>query len=211
MKTLSGQPLDRNLAKQRSPAALGVLDAAEQLAQMRGFNGFSYADVAAKLSVTKASIHYHFPSKTDLGLALIERYRVMFAAALETIDRETEDAGERLRRYVRLYDAVMCSERMCLCGMLAAEYTTLPEPMQRELRRFFDANEVWLAAVLEHGRRAGKLTFRETARERARTVLGALEGAMLVARTYGDVQRFRSAARNLLTDLGVVRTQRTPK
>ncbi len=203
MKTLSRPLPDRALPKSRSAAAEGVLDAAEQLAQIRGFNGFSYADVAAKLSVTKASIHYHFPSKTDLGLALIERYGLIFGAALEAIERQTDDAGEKLRRYVRLYDSVMCSERMCLCGMLAAEYATLPEAMQRELRRFFDANEVWLAAVLERGRREAKLRFRESARERARTVLGALEGAMLVARTYGDVRRFRSAARNVLADLGV--------
>ena len=209
LKTLAVQSSEPP-AKQRTPAAQNVLDAAERLAQTRGFNGFSYADVAAQLSVTKASLHYHFPSKAELGRALIERYRVMFAAELEAIDRRTSDAGERLRRYVRLYDAVMSSERMCLCGMLAAEYATLPEPMQRELRRFFDGNEVWLTSVLESGRRAGRLTFRETARERARTMLGALEGAMLVARTYGDVRRFRSAARLALADLGVDRKLPAP-
>ncbi len=196
-------------AARRTPAAEGVLDAAEQLAQTRGFNGFSYADVAAKLAVTKASLHYHFPSKADLGRALIERYHVMFGAALAAIDRQTDDAGKKLKRYARLYDAVMCSERMCLCGMLAAEYATLPEPMQAELRRFFDANEVWLTAVLDEGRRTGTLAFRESPRERARTILGALEGAMLVARTYGDVRRFRTAARHVLADLGVDRA--TPK
>jgi TetR/AcrR family transcriptional repressor of nem operon len=140
---------------------------------------------------------------------LIERYHVTFGAALEAIDNGTTDAGEKLRRYSRLYDAVMCNDRMCLCGMLAAEYATLPEPMQAELRRFFDANEVWLAAVLEQGRRSGRLTFREPARQRARTMLGALEGAMLVARTYGDVRRFRSAARHVLADLGVDQSRAT--
>ncbi|MGP6157488.1 MAG: TetR/AcrR family transcriptional regulator [Vulcanimicrobiaceae bacterium] len=193
-------------ATRRSAVAQGILDVAEQLAQTRGFNGFSYADIASKLSVSKASLHYHFPSKAELGRALIERYHVSFGEALEAIDRRTQDAPEKLRLYVRLYDAVLCSERMCLCGMLAAEYTTLPEPMQAELRRFFDANEVWLASVLEGGRRAGSLSFREPARERARTMLGALEGAMLVSRTYGDVRRFRAAARHVLGDLGVTRT-----
>jgi TetR/AcrR family transcriptional repressor of nem operon len=200
-----GERSERPATPHRSAAAEGVLDAAELLAQTRGFNGFSYADVAAKLSVSKASLHYHFPSKADLGQALIERYHAMFGAALASIDAQTNDAGEKLKRYARLYDAVMCSDRMCLCGMLAAEYTTLPEPMQTELRRFFDANEVWLTGVLEQGRHAGRLAFRESARERARTILGALEGAMLVARTYGDVRRFRSAARNVLADLGVDR------
>ena len=67
-------------------AATAILDAAERLAQTLGYNGFSYADIAAQLGVTKASLHYHFPSKAELGGALIERYRVVFGAALAAID-----------------------------------------------------------------------------------------------------------------------------
>lgn len=186
-----------------APATQRILEVAEQLVQTRGFNGFSYADVAERLQVTKASLHYHFPSKADLGRTLIERYHVVFSAALEAIDRRTHDARERLRRYVGLYDSVMRNDRMCLCGMLAAEYATLPPAMQAELRRFFDANEVWLAAVLENGRRVGELAFRGPAKQRARAVLGALEGAMLVARTYGDSRRFQSAAKQVLADLNI--------
>jgi len=182
-----------------------ILDVAEQFAQTRGFNGFSYADVAEKLLVTKAGLHYHFPSKADLGRALIERYHLVFGQALETIDRQAHEAHEKLRRYVGLYDSVMRNNRMCLCGMLAAEYSTLPAPMQEELRRFFDANESWLAAVLEDGRGAGQLAFRGPAKQRARSVLGALEGAMLVARAYGDGRRFQSAAKQVLADLTVER------
>jgi TetR/AcrR family transcriptional regulator, transcriptional repressor for nem operon len=188
-----------------TPATQRILDVAEECAQTRGFNGFSYADVAEKLRCTKASIHYHFPSKADLGSALIERYHRVFVEALAAIDRQTNDAREKLRRYAGLYDSVMRNNRMCLCGMLAAEYATLPGTMQDELRRFFDANEVWLAAVLERGRAGGELAFRGPAKQRARTVLGAFEGAMLVARTYGDGRRFQSAAKQALADLSVER------
>src|SRR6202051_1648628 len=165
-------------------AATAILDAAERLAETRGYNGFSYADIAAKLGVTKASLHYHFPSKAELGRALIERYRVLFGAALDTILQQAKKPNEKLTRYVELYDSVLSNERMCLCGMLAAEYATLPEPMQEGLTRFFDANERWLTAVLEEGLRSGIFSFKEAAKERARVLLGALEGAMLVARSY---------------------------
>jgi TetR/AcrR family transcriptional repressor of nem operon len=178
-----------------------MLDVAEQLAQTRGFNGFSYADIAEKLAVTKASLHYHFPSKAHLGRALIQRYHVVFVQALEAIDREAGGADEKLRRYVGLYDSVMQNNRMCLCGMLAAEFATLPAPMQDELRKFFDANEIWLATVLEDGRRAGTLGFHGPAKQRARSLLGALEGAMLVACAYRDGRRFRSAAKQILADV----------
>jgi TetR/AcrR family transcriptional repressor of nem operon len=182
--------------------ATAILDVAERLAQTRGYNGFSYADIAEKLGVTKASLHYHFPSKAELGRALIERYRIIFAAALEAIDRLAKKPREKLKRYVGLYESVLSNERMCLCGMLAAEYATLPKPMQEGLTLFFDANERWLGVVLQEGVRDGTFLFREPARERARVLLGALEGAMLVARSYGSPRRFRAAAAYLLADLG---------
>jgi hypothetical protein len=92
----------KSLLKNASPcrdaaptaAAKAVLNAAEQLAQMRGYNGFSYADVAAQLGLTKASLHYHFPSKADLGRALIERYRAAFDFALSAIDQQAPDPGD---------------------------------------------------------------------------------------------------------------------
>jgi len=197
-------------AETEPSTAQRILDAAQQFAQTRGFNGFSYADVADALGVTKPSLHYHFPSKADLGLALIERYHLAFGQSLAAIDREAQDAPEKLSRYAGLYDGVMRDNRMCLCGMLAAEYTTLPVAMRSELRRFFDANEEWLAAVLDEGRRAGELAFLGPTNQRARTVLGTLEGAMLVACAYRDSRRFRSAAKALLTDLSVKPNSRTP-
>src|SRR5271154_845434 len=188
-------------AEAPTEAATAILDVAEQLAQTRGYNGFSYADIAAQLGVTKASLHYHFPSKAELGRALIERYHGLFGAALDAIDRHREPPQEKLKRYVGLYDSVLSNERMCLCGMLAAEYATLPPPMQEGLTAFFDANERWLTAVLEDGLRSGTFLFQEPARERARVLLGALEGAMLVARSYGNARRFQTAAAAVLADL----------
>lgn len=201
MKVVPSKPASVTRSAAPTAAALAVLDVAEQLAQTRGYNGFSYADIAARLGVTKASLHYHFASKAELGRALIERYHAAFAEALVTIELATEEPGERLERYVALYDAVVRKDRMCLCGMLAAEHATLPELMQAQLRLFFDANERWLSSVLEAGCRVGQFAFRERASERARVLLGALEGAMLVARSYGDPRRFRSAADYLLADL----------
>src|SRR5476649_2755092 len=157
-------------------AATAILDVAEQLAQTRGYNGFSYADIAAQLGVTKASLHYHFPTKAELGRVLIEQYHVKFAQELERIDKRTSAAPKKLQQYVELYHQVMRNDRMCLCGMFAAEYATLPPAMQGELRRFFDTNDRWLSVVLDKGRRTGEIAFKESPQERARLLLGTLEG-----------------------------------
>ena len=179
-----------------------ILDAAERLVQVRGFNGFSYADIAAELQITKAALHYHFASKAALGEALIARYADRFMealASLDTADGSTPSA--KLDAYAGLYLQVLRNRKMCLCGMLAAEYQTLPQPMQDAVIRFFDQNESWLESVLEQGRADGSLHFAGSARDIARMIVGGLEGAMLVARPYGDIARFQVAAANLLAGL----------
>ncbi|TMB21862.1 MAG: TetR family transcriptional regulator [Deltaproteobacteria bacterium] len=133
-----------------------ILDVAERLVQTQGFNGFSYADIAAELGITKASLHYHFVTKAALGSALITRYGAEFGRALEEIDQSAVDAREKLRRFARIF---------------------------------------------EEGRKQGALRFRGSPLDSARLLLGSLEGAMLVARSYGDPERFTSAAQRLLAEL----------
>ena len=187
------------MARPRSSATpRRILDVAERLIQTRGFNGFSYADVAEDVGITKATLHYHFPTKADLGLSLVRRYQETFDEALEGLSRSGRDTPALLEGYVELYGSVLRKDRMCLCGMLAAEHTTLPAPMQRALQAFFDANERWLVGVLEAGRRSGELKLPGGAREEARLLVAGLEGALLVARSYDDEARFRQAAVRLL-------------
>jgi TetR/AcrR family transcriptional repressor of nem operon len=179
-----------------------ILDIAEELLRARGFNAFSYADIAGELGTTKASLHYHFSGKGDLGQALVIRYSRRFAEALAEIDGETEDAPAKLTAYAGLYADALRGHGMCLCGMLAAEYETLPGPMRDSVLAFFDQNEVWLARVLEQGRARHTLEFERSPRDTARMIMSTLEGAMLVARPYGELARFQGAAAALLAGLG---------
>ena len=185
----------------QADTAARILDTAERLVQRRGFNGFSYADVAAELEITKASLHYHFPSKSTLGEALIVRYDERFAAALDVIDADPGAASAKLLAYADLYANVLEDQRMCLCGMLAAEYQTLPDAMQRAVTAFFEHNEEWLARVLQQGRRRRELDFAGPARELARAIVSALEGALLTSRPYSDPGRFQATARRLIATL----------
>ena len=179
-----------------------ILDIAERLVQTRGYNGFSYADIAEAMRITKASLHYHFPAKADLGARLIERYERNFLAALERIDAEGKDVRDKLRRYAALYEEVLRDNRMCLCGMLAAEFGTLPKPMREDMRHFFDENERWLIGILREGRREKVLKFSGAPAEVAQSLIGTLEGAMMIARSYGDVARFKAVSDRVLGDLG---------
>ncbi|MEQ1617904.1 MAG: TetR family transcriptional regulator [Terricaulis sp.] len=176
-----------------------ILDAAERRAQSVGFNGFSYADIADELKVTTATIHYHFSAKSDLGADLLHRYAQRFREALADIIRREHSSVTQLRAYARLYEDVLSEGRLCLCGILAAEYETLPAQMREQIVAFFASNEAWLANVLQAGRERGELRFAGETRDHAMAIICGLEGALLVARAYGGVTRFRVAAEIVLS------------
>jgi TetR/AcrR family transcriptional regulator, transcriptional repressor for nem operon len=191
----------KTTSQRQGDTAERVLDVAERLVQLRGFNAFSYADVSAELGITKASLHYHYPGKAELGVALLNRYTERFAAALDAIDENTTEPLAKLHAYSELYLDVLRGQRMCLCGMLAAEYRTLPDAMQQAVLTFFDINEAWLSRVLDAGRADGTLHFDGTAEEAARMIVGSLEGAMLIAQPRQDPGRFQDVAALLFSSI----------
>ena len=172
-----------------------LLDAASSLVQTRGYNGFSFHDLAAAVGITTASIHYHFPTKADLGQQLVKRYTAEFMAALG--DPKASSLSQRLRHYVGLFRAALSEGRMCLCGMVGAEVDGVPAEVSAEVREFFRANELWLMQVFE-----GAGAHTATARGKARLFLSALEGAMLIARASGDTGSFDDATKTALTICG---------
>ncbi|WP_457654692.1 TetR/AcrR family transcriptional regulator [Rhodocaloribacter sp.] len=164
-----------------TPTSERLLDAAQALVQRRGFNAFSFRDLASRLGITNAGIHYHFPKKADLGRALIARYRRNVAEALTEVDRTAGSAMDRLKGFVAIYADGLRKERLCLGIMLASETITLPDEVQDEVRSFFAALENWLTRVLEDGRTAGEFHFEGAAEDEAALVLSTVEGAMLSA------------------------------
>ena len=178
-----------------------ILDAAERIVQSRGFNAFSYGDVAAELNITTAALHYHYPRKTALGAALVTRYSARCASRLRAMDEAGGGTRSKLDGYVGMYAEALAQGRMCLCGMLTAEYVTLPADMQDAIRVFFEQNEGWLAAVLEQGKAEGCVDFAGCGGDTARMIISGLQGAMLLSMPCGDVERFMTVARRLLCGL----------
>jgi TetR/AcrR family transcriptional regulator, transcriptional repressor for nem operon len=176
-----------------------LLNEAERLTQTRGFNAFSFKALASALEIKTASVHYHFPTKADLGLALIVRYREGLRAEIKRLaGRSSHDA---LGRYVDVFVRLQREERLCLCGSMAADLLTLSEEVQGEVKAYFADTEAWLQATLEQGREAGEFAFHGTAKETARVILALLEGALLTARSFGSPKRLREIKRWILNDL----------
>lgn len=186
-----------------------VIEVARSMMQQRGFNGFSYNDVAAAVGVSHVAVHHHFKAKSDLGAAAMADYGRTFTEALTDAERRHPDAAGRLKAFMELFRRVLDEgDRLCLCGMLASEYVTLPESIRAEVRSFFERSEAWLAHVLEDGRERGQLSFDESPKVVAEALLASLEGALISARTFGDARRFVTASEWLVS--GLTRSARQP-
>ena len=185
-----------------------ILDSAQFFVQTRGFHAFSYADIAAAVGIQKASIHYYFPAKTDLGREMIAHYREEFRQRCHRIEIVTPEADQALQRYAQIFRDMLRSEPdtaggcLCPCGVLVGEWQALSAGMQEEVAGFFRENEAWLARIMDAGRSDGCLCFDGPAAFQAQAFLSGLEGAMQTARIYRDVTLYCAIAHGLLGQMG---------
>ncbi|MEO1620706.1 MAG: TetR/AcrR family transcriptional regulator [Cyanobacteria bacterium J06632_3] len=176
-----------------------ILDSAQSFIQTRGYNGFSYRDIATAVGIKSASIHYHFPAKSDLGQAVAARYCDHFSLLLRKITQGSTSAKLMLESYTRLFrDTLVERKKLCLCGVLAGEVETLPEAVRQEIVRFFDQQEAWLTKTIQSGIDSGEILIGVDANRWATTLLSSLEGGMLVAKSLGNYQNFDIVAESLL-------------
>lgn len=171
-----------------------ILDVSESLIRRVGFNGFSTRDVADAVGIKAASVHYHFPVKADIGVAVTERYTLRFLEQLGNPDSFEGDAKKVIVRFVSVFRRALIRDRkLCLCAVLGAEIGSLPADVGTSARVFFEKNIEWLKAALT----AAQISDGK-AKVYAVHILASLEGAMIVSNTLGDDGVFESVARTLL-------------
>lgn len=171
---------------ERNEKAEEILDVAERLARAGGYGGFSFRDLAKAVGIKSASVHYHFPSKEDLGIALTGRYTDRFLKRLG--DPVSGDPSARISDYVAAFRKSLVEDGlMCLCGLFGAEIDDLPTGVAEETRRFFERNRDWLVVVLERHANHLDAGARETA---ALDLIARLQGAMILSRSLSDPSIF---------------------
>ena len=175
-----------------------ILDIAQNLIQSRGFNAFSYADIAKEIGIKTASIHYHFPSKSDLVRNLVERYRSSILTSLKQIELSNSTAHEKLRSFLDLYLDKLHEEQTCLCVMLASDIHTLASEVQIEIKGFIAENEGWLATVLRGGRNDGSLKIDGNVELKAKLFFSTVQGALLLSKALNSGERFMAISQELV-------------
>jgi AcrR family transcriptional regulator len=180
-----------------------ILDLAESLLQDKGFNGFSYAHIAAELGVKNAAIHYHFPTKEALACAVIQRYRDRFR--LWTRNSRVRDLPPeaKLDWFFSIYSDYRADDgKVCLVGSLETEFNSVPAGLRAETEALHRELLAWLQATLKEGREAGVFHFKGEPAGKAALILSSLQGGLQMARALGT-KRFREVVQQHQLDLRV--------
>lgn len=179
-----------------------LIESSTRLIRRRGYSAFSYADLAAEVGIRKPSIHHHFPTKEDLGQAIVAAYTERFCERLDAIAAAGGGRERQIQAYADIYREALRADQACLCGMLASEVSVLPERVRVGVTRFFDRNIRWLEQVLGLARDGKAKTADPKVHEQAVGILSALQGGLFVARLLGKRGVLEDAIAALARDLG---------
>ena len=174
---------------------------AEALLQNKGFNGFSYADIATELGVKNAAIHYHFPTKEALGIAVVKRYRDRFQLWINNARIRDLSPEKKLNWFFSIYTNMRADKgKVCLVGSMEAEFNSIPSGLQAEVEALHKELLAWLQATLKEGREAGVFHFNGEAANKAALILSSLQGALQMARALGT-SKFHAVVQQHKQDL----------
>ncbi|NWF62784.1 MAG: TetR/AcrR family transcriptional regulator [Chloroflexi bacterium] len=178
-----------------------ILNLAEALLQDKGFNGFSYANIAAELGVKNAAIHYHYPSKEDLGIAVMQRYRERFKLWINNSRVKDLTPEAKLDWFLSIYINMRADQgKICLVGSMEAEFNSIPDGLQSEVQALHKDLLTWLQAALAEGRDAGVFTFKGEPADKAALILSTVQGALQMARALG-AKKFHGVIQQIKLDL----------
>jgi len=169
-----------------------ILRLADELVKSIGYNAFSYTDISKELHIKNAAIHYYFPSKSDLGIAVIQRGIELFEEMTDSW--KDMDCKLQLFNYITLHDDTKKHYRACLFGSLALSYDTLPENMQKELQKLVTIIINWLTWLLNKGKEEKVFHFNESPQTKAYMIHASMLSALLMNKVlrndaYETIQR----------------------
>ncbi len=172
---------------------------AMQLFWEKGYASTSIADVLLHAQVNSGSLYHFFPGKQDLLLAVLDQYHAgIYPMLLDRAWQGVSDPIEKVFALLALYRAGLVDTEYsyaCPIGSLALEFHEPDLAVREGLAKNFTA---WAEAIHRCLVEAGsRLPARVDRRELAHFVLTTMEGGVMQARTFRDIESFDGAVRQL--------------
>lgn len=162
-----------------------IVKLAEKLIRTKGYNAFSYRDISGPLQIKNAAIHYHFPSKKDVGVAVIDRNRAAFKI-LTSGPWKQVPIRQQLLNFIDVYDQSRQTNLICFMGALGPTYLSLPVEMQEHLTLASREIRGWLHGLLQRGLDEGVFHFDESAAQKADSIISALLASLILERIASE-------------------------
>jgi len=161
-----------------------IIQLTDTLIRDQGYNGFSFYDISQKLKIKNASIHYYFPTKADLGLALLQTH----TERLHRLQASTQekDVVSKFKAFLSIYNVIHSEGRVCIVGSLATDLKTVEPKMAKALTIFANEILVWVSGILEEGKLKKVFSFAESPRTKALMIITNMLAAVQVTRLTGE-------------------------
>lgn len=183
-----------------------ILQLSQDVMREKGYGGFSYADIASQLKVKNAAIHYHFPSKENLRVALLQRERRRFKKWIARNSIQEMDAWGKPDWFLSIYEHYsQGGTRVCYLGALESNFDALPIDLQTEAKGLNSDLLTWLTQLMETGQASAAFEFFGNPQAKAILLLSSLQGAVQIARVTSP-SSFFAAVEQIKIDLGFVTT-----
>src|SRR6201996_5651141 len=186
---------------------------AMQLFWEKGYNSTSIADVLQAARVNSGSLYYFFPGKSDLLAAVLDAYHDgIRPMLLEPAWVGTDDPIERIFALLARYRKSLVDTEGFLCCPLGSRALDLHEPDPAVRERLAKNFGAWIEAI-EECLDAAKTRLPKdlNRRDLAQFVLTTMEGGVMQARTFRDIEYFDGTVRQLREYFNRLLTSAKPK
>lgn len=175
-----------------------IIQLADELIRDKGYNAFSFKDISNTIGIKTASIHYHFPAKSDLGVAVIREHRQRSERLKNELAGKTPE--EKLKRFLGIYATINSENRICLVGSLGSDFNTIDPQIQVELKQFAAEVLELLTGILEEGKKKKVFVFETPARTKALLIITSITAAIPLSRLTGRAD-FDAVRKSIIDDL----------
>ncbi len=133
-----------------------ILEAALRLFAENGYHGTTVDDVARAANTSKGGVYFHFPSKSDLFLALLDYAARLLFARVEAAVRDVDDPVTKLERGLEVFVRTIASHRT-LARLFLVEGLGAGPTFQARLREIHELFIGLIRDQLEAAIRQGRI------------------------------------------------------
>lgn len=156
-----------------------IIDLALKLIRAKGYVAISYDDLSKQLGVTKASIHYHFEKKEDLGVAVSERVLQNLQNYSSFITNSKLTVEEKIKHFIER-QIELSDGGICPISSLQSDYESLPEKIRQKVREISQLEITIMKSIL-------KETLKDREAEEIESIAFAIVSCMKGAIQYERV------------------------